>query len=102
MPVGDISPGSFNHLLLPGSVEQILRYDAIITKNLAGIISSWNKSAERIYGYTAEEVIGKPVTILIPRERHDEEPGIFARPRPGERIDHYETIRRRKDGTLMG
>jgi PAS domain-containing protein len=49
--------------------------DSIITKSLDGIIMSWNKSAERVFGYTAEEVVGKPVTILIPTELHDEEPG---------------------------
>ncbi|MGC2077660.1 MAG: PAS domain S-box protein, partial [Xanthobacteraceae bacterium] len=70
--------------------------DAIITKNLDGIISSWNKSAERIFGYTAAEVVGKSVTILIPPDRHDEEPAILARLRRGERTDHYETVRRRK------
>src|SRR5262249_497140 len=75
--------------------------DAIITKNLDGIITSWNTSAERLFGYTAEEVIGKSVTILIPPERHDEEPVILARIRRGERIDHYETVRQRKDGTLL-
>jgi PAS domain S-box-containing protein len=75
--------------------------DAIITKNLDGIISSWNKSAERIFGYTAPEVIGKSVTILIPPERQDEEPTILARLRRGERIDHYETVRQRKDGSLI-
>ena len=93
--------------LLPGNVEQTLRSivencdDAIITKNLDGIISSWNKSAERLFGYTAEEVIGKSITILIPPERHDEEPRILARLRCGERVDHYETVRRRKDGSLF-
>jgi PAS domain S-box-containing protein len=75
--------------------------DAIITKNLDGIISSWNKAAERVFGYTAEEAIGKPVTILIPPDRQDEEPGILGRIRRGERIDHYETIRQRKDGSLI-
>jgi PAS domain S-box-containing protein len=75
--------------------------DSIITKNLDGIIMSWNKAAERVFGYTAEEVVGKPVTILIPTELHDEEPGILARIRRGERIDHYETARRRKDGSLI-
>jgi PAS domain S-box-containing protein len=75
--------------------------DSIITKNLDGIIMSWNKSAERVFGYTAEEVVGKPVTILIPTELHDEEPGILARIRRGERIDHYETVRRRRDGSLI-
>ncbi|HEX4342281.1 MAG TPA: PAS domain S-box protein [Verrucomicrobiae bacterium] len=75
--------------------------DAIISKNLNGIIQSWNKGAERIFGYTAEEVIGKSVTILIPEGRLDEEPAIIGRIRAGERIDHYETIRKRKDGTLL-
>jgi len=75
--------------------------DAIVTKDLNGIISSWNKGAQRIFGYSAEEVIGKPVAILIPPDRQSEEPGILARLRQGQRIDHYETVRRRKDGTLL-
>src|SRR5262249_49482488 len=75
--------------------------DSIITKNLDGIITSWNKAAERVFGYTAQEAVGKPVTILIPTERHDEEPAILARIRRGERIDHYETIRPCKDGSLI-
>ena len=75
--------------------------DAIISKNLDGIIMSWNRGAERIFGYLAEEAIGKPVTILIPPDRHDEEPSILARLRRGERIDHYETVRMRKDGSLI-
>jgi len=75
--------------------------DAIITKTLDGIITTWNKGAQRIFGYTAEEVIGKPVTILMPPDRVNEEPGILARLRRGERIDHYETVRMRKDGTLL-
>ncbi|HEU5137541.1 MAG TPA: PAS domain S-box protein [Steroidobacteraceae bacterium] len=75
--------------------------DAIITKTLEGIISTWNPGATRIFGYTADEAIGKPVTLLIPPEHLDEEPGILERLRRGERIDHYETVRRRKDGTLI-
>jgi PAS domain S-box-containing protein len=75
--------------------------DAIITKTLEGIITSWNKGAERIFGYTAEEVKGKPVAILIPADHADEEPTILARLRRGERIAHYETVRVRKDGTLV-
>jgi PAS domain S-box-containing protein len=75
--------------------------DAIISKTLDGIITSWNKSAERIFGYTAEEVIGKPVTILMPEGHLDEEPAILARLRAGDRIEHYETIRVRKDGTRI-
>jgi PAS domain S-box-containing protein len=75
--------------------------DAIISKDLNGIIKSWNRGAERLFGYNSEEVIGRPVTILIPPERLDEEPSILARLRRGERIDHYETVRRRKDGSLV-
>jgi PAS domain S-box-containing protein len=75
--------------------------DAIITKTLDGIITSWNNGAERIFGYTAEEVIGRPVTILIPADHQDEEPAILARLRAGERIEHYETVRVRKDGSLV-
>ena len=75
--------------------------DAIVSKNLDGIILSWNQGAERVFGYTATETIGQPVTMLIPPERHEEEPVILDRLRRGERIDHYETIRRRKDGGLI-
>ena len=74
--------------------------DAIVSKDLNGIITSWNRAAERLFGYGAEEAIGKPVTLLIPPERHDEEPAILARIRRGE-PDHYETVRRRKDGSLL-
>lgn len=75
--------------------------DAILSKDLNGTILSWNDGARRLFGYTAEEVIGRPVTILIPPERLDEEPGIIGRIARGERVDHYETIRRRKDGSLI-
>ena len=75
--------------------------DAIISKTLEGVITSWNKGAERIFGYTADEVIGKPVTILIPEGHLDEEPNILAQLRAGNRIEHYETVRVRKDGTLI-
>jgi PAS domain S-box-containing protein len=75
--------------------------DAIVTKTLEGVITSWNKGAERIFGYTAEEAIGRPVTILIPEDHLDEEPAILARLRAGKRIEHYETIRVRKDGRLI-
>ncbi len=73
--------------------------DAIVSKNLQGIVTSWNGAAERLFGYTAEEMIGQPVNRLIPPDRHDEEPGILERIGRGESIEHYETIRRRKDGT---
>ncbi len=75
--------------------------DAIVSKDLNGIILSWNKGAERLFGYTAEEVIGQPVSLLIPPERQDEEPAILERIRRGERTDHYETVRQRKNGSLV-
>jgi two-component system, chemotaxis family, CheB/CheR fusion protein len=75
--------------------------DAIVSKDLNGIITSWNRGAERLFGYTAAEAIGMPVTVLIPSDRHDEEPGILDRIRRGQRIDPYETVRRRKDGVLV-
>lgn len=75
--------------------------DAIISKDLNGVILSWNKGAERIFGYLPHEVIGKPITIMIPPDRLDEEVVILARLRRGEQIDHYETVRRRKDGTSV-
>jgi len=75
--------------------------DAIISKDLDGIIRTWNPAAERIFGYTAKEAVGQPVTILIPPDRLDEEPHILARIRSGEKTDHYETVRRRKDGSSV-
>jgi PAS domain S-box-containing protein len=93
-----------------GQSEQRLRWlasivessdDAIVSKDLNGIITSWNRGAERIFGYTSEEAIGQPITIVIPRDRHDEERAILARIRRGERIDHFETIRQRKHGSLI-
>ena len=75
--------------------------DAIVSKNLDGIITSWNRGAERVFGYTAEEAIGQPITIVIPQDRQDEERTILTRIRRGERIDHFETVRRRKHGSLI-
>lgn len=75
--------------------------DAIISKTLEGIITSWNRGAEHLFGYTADEVIGKPVTILIPLDHIDEEPQILGRIRRGERVEHYETVRVGKDGRLI-
>jgi len=75
--------------------------DAIIAKNLEGIITNWNKGAEHTYGYAAEEVIGKPIAILAPPDRQDETAQILARIRNGERVEHFETVRVRKDGQRL-
>jgi PAS domain S-box-containing protein len=75
--------------------------DAIISKNLDGTITSWNKGAERLFGYLAEEAIGKPVTILIQPDRQYEEDAILKLIRRGERVEHYETVRLRKDGSRV-
>ncbi|MEY2466460.1 MAG: hypothetical protein QOD03_981 [Verrucomicrobiota bacterium] len=75
--------------------------DAIISKDLNGIINSWNAGAQRMFGYTASEIIGKPILVLIPPDHYNEEPNIVDRIRRGQRIEHYETIRRRKDGSLI-
>jgi PAS domain S-box-containing protein len=75
--------------------------DAIISKDLQGIIVSWNRGAEALFGYTAQEAIGRPITMLIPETRLDEETKILERIRRGDLVNHYQTIRRRKDGTLI-
>ncbi|PYV09939.1 MAG: hypothetical protein DMG07_22130, partial [Acidobacteria bacterium] len=71
--------------------------DAIISKTLDGIVTTWNAGAERLFGYSAAEMIGRPVSILIPPETPDEQPQILASIKRGERVDHYETVRVRKD-----
>ena len=92
------------------TAEKVLRHfaaivettdDAIISKDLNGVITSWNPAASRLYGYTSEEAIGQPVAMLIPPERPDEEPAILAKLRRGEPIDHYETVRLAKDGRRL-
>ena len=75
--------------------------DAIIGKNLEGIVTSWNRGAEQVFGYKEEEMIGKSILTVIPEDRQHEEPMILGRLSRGEKIDHYETIRQRSDGTLI-
>ncbi len=75
--------------------------DAIVSKTLDGTITSWNMSAERLFGYSAEEAIGKPITLIVPWERRSEEEDILKRLARGERLDHLETVRRRKDGSTL-
>jgi len=86
-------------LLLASIVES--SNDAIISKDLNGIITSWNAAAEKIFGYSAAEVTGKPISILAPPDRVDEMPEILNQIKIGQRVDHYETVRRRKDGQLI-
>jgi PAS domain S-box-containing protein len=95
-----ISPAYDQLVLLSAIVDS--SDDGIISKSLdGGIITSWNKSAERLFGYTAEEAIGQPITILIPQDRLEEEPEIVSRLKRGEHVDHFETVRKRKDGSLI-
>jgi PAS domain S-box-containing protein len=75
--------------------------DAILSKDLKGVILSWNASAQRLFGFTAEEAVGKPITIIIPVDRLAEEPLILEKIHRGERIEHFETVRQRKDGSFV-
>jgi PAS domain S-box-containing protein len=75
--------------------------DAIVSKDLQGVVKSWNAGAERLFGYSADEVIGRHISIIIPEARRSEEDDILSRIRRGERVDHFETVRRRKDGSLV-
>jgi PAS domain S-box-containing protein len=92
---------------LPGLASALLTAivessdDAIASKNLDGIVTSWNHAAERLFGYAAEEMIGRPISILAAPGRESEMPAILERIRQGERVDHFDTIRKRKDGTLV-
>lgn len=75
--------------------------DAIVSKDLDGIVQTWNPAAERMFGYPAAEMVGRPITTIIPRDRWPEEDNVLSRIRSGKRIEHFETIRQRKDGTLI-
>ena len=75
--------------------------DAIVSKNLDGIVTSWNRAAERMFGYTADHMIGRSIRTIIPADRQSEEDDVLARIRQGVRVDHFETLRQRKDGTLI-
>jgi PAS domain S-box-containing protein len=76
-------------------------YDAIVSKTLDGVITSWNRSAERLFGYTAAEAIGRSIFLIIPEDRKTEEENVLARLRRGERVEHFETVRKTKDGRLI-
>jgi PAS domain S-box-containing protein len=97
------------HNLPPSIQRDVLRLaaivdssdDAIVSKDLNGLVTTWNRSAERIFGYTAAEMIGQSIRRIIPDNLQQEEDEVLARIRRGERVDHYETVRRRKDGSLV-
>ncbi len=105
MPLGgtdDIMPGQAEldaKAWLAAIVEN--SDDAILSKTLEGIVTSWNSGAERLFGFSAEEMLGRPILILIPEDRRSEESLILEKIRRGERVDHFETVRRRKDGSLV-
>ena len=104
--LGDFTAAAYQTWLSVNATQRIAAIvessdDAIISKDLNGIITTWNKGAERIFGYLADEVIGKPIKILIPADRHHEEDEIIERIRRGQRIEHFETVRCRKHGSLI-
>jgi PAS domain S-box-containing protein len=76
-------------------------FDAIVSKDLDGVITSWNRGAERLFGYSSDEAVGNPVTMLIPVDHQDEEPHILHRVRRGERVESFETVRQRKEGSRI-
>ena len=94
-----VPPTEITTALLASIVES--SDDAIVSKDLNGIVTSWNAAAERLFGYSAEEMVGRPIALLAPPERAGEMPVILNRLRAGERIEHYETQRCRKDGSLV-
>lgn len=96
-------PQTFGHGLADAHLAAIVEStdDAIVSKDLNGIIDSWNPGAERLFGYTPEEVIGKPMTTIIPKDRQVEEEMILSRVRRGEKVEHFQTVRQRKDGSLV-
>jgi PAS domain S-box-containing protein len=102
--LGTFAAAAYQTLLSLNATQRIAAIvessdDAIISKDLNSVISTWNRGAERLFGYSAQEVIGKPVTILIPPDRQDEEPVILERIRRDERTEHFETVRLRRDGS---
>lgn len=104
--LGKFAAAAYQNVLSLNATQRIASIvessdDAIVSKNLDGVITTWNRGATRLFGYMAEEIIGKPVAILVPQDRQGEERAILERIARGDRIDHYETIRRRKDGSLV-
>jgi PAS domain S-box-containing protein len=92
-------PGHLAHGVLTAILDA--SEDPVICRDLDGVIRAWNPAATRLYGYTADEAVGQPGTLILPPDRHDELPGLLARARSGQPIDHHETVRRAKDGGLI-
>src|SRR5829696_6395425 len=92
-----------------GHIEAALRLsaivessdDAIVSKDLNGVITSWNRAAERMFGYTSEEAVGKSIRMIIPADRQFEEDTVLGRIRAGQSVTHFETLRQHKDGTIV-
>src|SRR5690242_8037512 len=96
---GRLRPGPSPDALLSAIFDS--SDDAIISKGIDGVITNWNRGAERIFGYSREEAIGSSIWMLIPADRESEEDEVIEKLKSGERIEHFETIRRRKDGVLI-
>jgi PAS domain S-box-containing protein len=94
-PPASLNPDAFLAAIIESSA------DAVISKDLRGVITSWNPAAQQLFGYTPEEAIGQPITLIFPADRVNEEPQILRRIIAGERIEHYETVRRAKSGELI-
>jgi PAS domain S-box-containing protein len=99
LDISDRSDADQANQILAALVES--SQDAIVSKTLGGIVQTWNRGAERLFGYSADEMVGKPISILIPDDHADEEPEILRRVSSGRRVETYETVRRRKDGSLV-
>src|SRR4051812_17923967 len=98
-PLKTATPTGLAESLLSAIVDS--SDDAIISEDLGGMVTSWNLAAARMFGYTAEEAIGRPITMLLPEAHQKEEEAILQRIERGERIEHFETVRQRKDGRLL-
>src|SRR5690349_5606212 len=106
MPISDPASGGAFVLSAADAVAHLAAIvesseDAIVSKSLDGVILSWNAGAEKLYGYSAEEAIGRPMTLVLPAGRETEEAGILEQIRRGERVKHFETLRRKKSGETV-
>jgi len=96
-----MSKQPLSHLLLRLAAIVESSDDAIVSKDLTGRVTSWNRAAERLFGYSEQEMIGQSIRVIIPQDRQAEEDEVLARIRVGQKVEHYETLRQRKDGTMV-